>query len=75
MRGREAATAGRPRNDLVGKRVTVRHGFLWLRTGNGTVRATYEKEGRIFASVELDGSGKHLPRLVSQLQVNEKAGE
>jgi hypothetical protein len=53
----------------VGERVTVRHGFLWRRTGNGTIRATYQKEGRHFASVELDGSGKLLPRLVSQLQV------
>ena len=58
---------GKPRS-LVGQRVTVRHGFLWLRTGQGTVRATYEKEGRSFASVELDGSGKLLPRLVSQLR-------
>ena len=59
---------------LVGRRVTVRHGFLWLRTGHGTVRATYTKEGRDFASVELDGSGKVLPRLVSQLRLegNEK---
>jgi hypothetical protein len=56
----------------VGERVTVRHGFLWRRTGNGTVRATYQKEGRLFASVELDGSGKVLPRLVSQLQVSDK---
>ena len=53
----------------VGQRVTVRHGFLWRRTGNGTIRATYQKEGRLFASVELDGSGKILPRLVSQVQV------
>ena len=59
-------------NDLVGEKVTVRHGFLWLRTGQGTVRATYTKEGRDFASVELDGSGKVLPRLVSQLRL---AGE
>jgi hypothetical protein len=56
-------------NDLVGERVTVRHGFLWLRTGHGTVRATYQKEGRLFVSVELDGTGKHLPRLVSQLRI------
>jgi len=49
--------------------VTVRHGFLWLRTGQGTVSATYTKEGRDFASVELDGSGKLLPRLVSQLRL------
>jgi hypothetical protein len=56
-------------NDLVGERVTVRHGFLWLRTGHGTVRATYQKEGRLFVSVELDGTGKQLPRLVSQLQI------
>ena len=51
-----------------GERVTVRHGFLWLRTGQGTIRATYRKEGRLFATVELDGSGKVVPRLVSQLQ-------
>jgi hypothetical protein len=56
-------------NDLVGERVTIRHGFLWLRTGPGTVRATYQKEGRLFASVELDGTGKQLPRLVSQLRI------
>jgi hypothetical protein len=60
------------RNDLVGERVTVRHGFLWLRTGHGTVRATYQKEGRHFASVALDGSGKHLVRLVSQVRVIDK---
>ena len=48
--------------------MTFRHGFLWRRIGQGTVRATYEKEGRSFASVELDGSGKILPRLVSQLR-------
>jgi hypothetical protein len=53
----------------VGERVTIRHGFLWLRTGHGTIRSTYQKEGRLFASVELDGSGKLLPRLVSQVQV------
>ena len=54
---------------LVGQRVKFRHGFLWLRTGHGTVRATYTKEGRLFASVELDGGGgKLLPRLVSQLR-------
>ncbi len=52
-----------------GERVTVRHGFLWLRTGEGTVRSTYRKEGRLFATVELDGSGKVVPRLVSQLRV------
>jgi len=56
------------RKKLVGQRVTIRHGFLWLRTGQGTVRDTYEKEGRRFASVELDGSGKLVPRLVSQLR-------
>lgn len=56
-------------NTLVGEKVTVRHGFLWLRTGHGTIRSTYEKEGRLFAAVELDGSGKLVPRLVSQLQV------
>jgi hypothetical protein len=60
------------RDGLVGKRVTIRHGFLWLRTGQGTVRATYTKEGRHFASVELDGSGRLLPRLVSQLRDVEK---
>jgi hypothetical protein len=54
---------------IVGERVTLRHGFLWLRTGHGTVRATYQKEGRLFASVELEGTGKVLPRLVSQVQV------
>ena len=56
-------------NTLVGEKVTVRHGFLWLRTGHGTIRSTYEKEGRLFAAVELDGSGKLVPRLVSQLRV------
>ncbi len=56
-------------DELVGERVTIRHGFLWLRTGHGTVRATYKKEGRLFAAVELDGSGRVLPRLVSQLRV------
>jgi hypothetical protein len=60
--------SGAPKS-LVGERVSVRHGLLWLRTGQGTVRATYTKEGRLFASVELDGSEKLLPRLVSQLQV------
>ena len=54
---------------LVGEKVTVRHGFLWLRTGQGIARSTYKKEGRLFASVELDGSGKVLPWLVGQLQV------
>lgn len=53
---------------LIGRTVTVRHGFLWLRKGHGTVRATYEKEGRSFATVELDEGGKLLPRLVSQLR-------
>ena len=61
--------ARRGQDELVGERVTIRHGLLWLRTGHGTVRGTYEKEGRLFASVELDGSGKLLPRLVSQLTV------
>ena len=61
--------ARKPSRSLVGHRVTVRHGFLWLRTGQGTVRATYTKEGRDFASVELDGTGKLLPRLVSQLRL------
>ena len=60
------------RKKLVGQRVTIRHGFLWLRTGHGTVRNTYEKEGRHFASVEIDGSGKLVPRLVSQLRVADK---
>jgi hypothetical protein len=60
--------SGAPKS-LVGERVSVRHGLLWLRTGQGTVRSTYTKEGRIFATVELDGSGKLLPRLVSQLQI------
>jgi hypothetical protein len=62
------SVARRKRDELVGKRVTTRHGFLWLRTGQGTVRATYTKEGRSFASVELDGSGKVVPRLLSQLR-------
>jgi hypothetical protein len=61
--------ARRAPRSIVGERVTVRHGFLWLRTGHGTVRSTYQKEGRVFASVEIDGSGKVLPRLVSQLRV------
>ena len=61
--------ARKPSTSLVGQRVTVRHGFLWLRTGQGTVRATYTKEGRDFASVELDGTGKLVPRLVSQLRL------
>jgi hypothetical protein len=55
-----------------GARVTVRHGLFWLRHGSGTIRATYKKEGRHFASVELDGSGKILPRLLSQLQLVDK---
>lgn len=67
--GQEVAVARGVPNKLVGEKVTVRHGFLWLRTGPGTIRATYKKEGRLFASVELDGSGKLVPRLVSQLQV------
>jgi hypothetical protein len=66
--GQEVAVGRRGQDKLVGERVTIRHGFLWLRTGHGTVRGTYEKEGRLFATVELDGSGKLLPRLVSQLQ-------
>jgi hypothetical protein len=61
--------ARRAPRSLVGEKVTVRHGFLWLRTGLGTVRATYTKEGRNFATVELDGSGKVVLRLVGQLQV------
>jgi hypothetical protein len=59
---------GAPKS-LVGERVSLRHGFLWLRTGHGIVRATYQKEGRLFASVELEGTGKILPRLVSQVEV------
>jgi hypothetical protein len=51
----------------VGTRVQVKHGFLWLRRGVGTVRSTYQKEGRHFARVELDGTGKVLLRLVSTL--------
>jgi hypothetical protein len=66
MTSRSQGDVGVPK---VGARVTVRHGFFWLRTGNGTIRATYKKEGRLFASVELDGSGKLLPRLLSQLQI------
>jgi hypothetical protein len=61
--------ARRAPKSLVGEKVTVRHGFLWLRTGQGTVRSTYTKEGRNFATVELDGSGKVVLRLVGQLQV------
>jgi hypothetical protein len=60
--------ARRAQEGLVGDRVTVRHGFLWSRTGTGTVRSTYEKQGRTFASVELDGRGKVVPRLVTQLR-------
>jgi hypothetical protein len=60
--------ARRAPKSLVGEKVTVRHGFLWLRTGTGTVRSAYAKEGRNFATVELDGSGKVVLRLVSQLQ-------
>jgi hypothetical protein len=69
MKGKGQTMASGAPKSLVGEEVTVRHGFLWLRTGRGTVRATYTKEGRLFASVELDGSGKLLPRLVTQLQV------
>ena len=54
---------------LIGKRVEVKHGFLWLRRGVGTVRSAYEKEGRHFATVELDGTGKVLLRLVSTLRL------
>ena len=54
---------------LVGARVEVKHGFLWLRKGTGTVRSTYEKEGRHFATVELDGKGKTVLRLVSTLRL------
>jgi hypothetical protein len=61
--------ARRAPRSIVGEKVTVRHGFLWLRTGHGTIRSTYQKEGRLFASVEIDGSGRVLPRLVSQLRV------
>ncbi len=61
--------ARRAPRGLVGRRVKIRHGFLWLRTGQGTVRATYTKEGREFASVELDVTGRVVPRLVSQLRL------
>ncbi len=54
---------------MIGPRVEVKHGFLWLRRGVGTVRSTYQKEGRHFATVELDGTGKLLLRLVNTLQV------
>ena len=68
------ARKGKPRRastaaTLVGARVEVKHGFLWLRRGVGTVRTTYKKEGREFATVELDGTGKNLLRLVSSLRV------
>lgn len=54
---------------MIGARVEVKHGFLWLRRGAGTVRSTYQKEGRHFATVELDGTGKVLLRLVNTLRV------
>jgi hypothetical protein len=54
---------------MVGTRVEVKHGFLWLRRGTGTVRTTYQKEGRRFATVELDGTGRTLLRLVNTLRV------
>lgn len=53
---------------LVGTRVEVKHGLLWLRRGSGTVRSTYTKEGRHFATVELDGTGKVVLRLVNTLR-------
>ena len=53
---------------MVGARVEVKHGFLWLRRGVGTVRSTYQKEGRHFATVELDRNGKVLLRLVNTLR-------
>ena len=53
---------------LVGARVQVKHGLLWLRRGLGTVRSTYRKEGREFATVELDG-GKVVLRLVQTLRM------
>ena len=63
------------RKSLIGRKVSVRHGFLWLRTGQGIIRATYEKQGRTFVTVELIGSGKVLPRLLSQLRdVESEAG-
>jgi hypothetical protein len=71
---REDVMARHSPRGIVGRRVTVRHGFLWLRTGQGTVRATYSKEGRDFATVELDGNGKLLPRLVSQLRLADPDG-
>jgi hypothetical protein len=58
-----------PAATLIGARVEVKHGFLWLRRGVGTVRATYQKEGRDFATVELEGTGKTVPRLVSTLRL------
>jgi hypothetical protein len=58
-----------PAGTLIGSRVEVKHGFLWLRRGVGTVRSTYRKEGRDFATVELDGKGKIVLRLVSTLRL------
>jgi hypothetical protein len=68
------ARKGKPRGPstpptLVGARVEVKHGFLWLRRGVGTVRSTYRKEGRDFATVELDGTGKTVLRLVGTLRL------
>ncbi|HQR29225.1 MAG TPA: hypothetical protein PLL32_02370 [Anaeromyxobacteraceae bacterium] len=58
----------RARDTLVGTRVEVKRGFLWLRRGVGTVRSTYTKAGREFATVELDGSGEVVLRLVKTLR-------
>lgn len=58
-----------PATTLIGSRVEVKHGFLWLRRGVGTVRSTYRKEGRDFATVELDGKGKIVLRLVNTLRL------
>ena len=57
-----------PTGIQVGARVEAKHGFLWLRKGIGTVRSTYQKEGRDFATVELDGTGKVVLRLVKTLR-------
>jgi hypothetical protein len=58
-----------PKNLLIGQRVSLRHGFLWMKAGQGTIRATYQKQGRLFATVELDGTGERVPRLMNQLRV------
>ncbi len=68
MSARSKARKVSGRTSMVGTRVEVKHGFLWLRRGVGTVRSTYQKEGRHFATVELDGTGRVLLRLVSTLR-------